>query len=64
MFPCSVCALNIATHKLKRIVVPADCLVSAHYSTDHDRHVAKFIFAQAGITLQVGDEVLNLEAIS
>lgn len=57
--PCSKCALNIAQHKIARVVIPSEGYI-AKCVDEKDQILTKFIFAQKGIVFQIGDKVVEL----
>lgn len=59
--PCPQCALQIAQHKVARVVIPEDWNNIAMIKED-DIKLSKFIFAQAGIQFQIHDTIINLES--
>lgn len=58
-FPCSKCALQIAQHKIARVVIPSDGYL-AKCVDETDQKITKFIFSQKCIQFQIGDESINL----
>jgi deoxycytidylate deaminase len=59
--PCPSCALQIAQHKVAKVVIPEDWNNIAMIR-EEDIKLSKFIFAQAGIVFQIHDKVINLES--
>jgi len=61
--PCSKCALPIALHKIKRVVIP-EANNMAKCVDENDENITKFIFAQSGIVLQVGEKTIQLNKVT
>lgn len=59
--PCPQCALQIAQHKVAKVVIPEDWNNIAMIK-EEDIKLSKFIFAQAGIVFQIHDTIINLES--
>lgn len=57
--PCPKCALAIAQSKISRVVMPSEWVIKS--VTEEDIKITKFIFSQADIELQIGDDVVKLD---
>lgn len=59
--PCPQCALQLAQHKVAKVVIPEDWNNIAMIK-EEDIKLSKFIFAQSGIVFQIHDTTINLES--
>ena len=58
--PCGHCARQIAKKKIARVVIPAGLTYDKNSTMEKDEMLTKFIFAEAGIQLFIGEEVVCL----
>ena len=59
--PCPKCALAIAQHKITRVVITPEAEFAIKMLDEQDKHISKYIFAQAGIKFEIGNSEKNLE---
>ena len=62
--PCVGCALRIAKRKIARVFIDDSYLNDPNSSVGHEFEKTKFIFAQAGIELYIGDEKIDIKPFS